>query len=321
MKLKFGNQVLLAIPLALCLHTAHAASSYAVYVSYLENERAPRYFPDPWLGSPKTTFLGYPGPAWDTGGILILNTGTTNITLSPGAKVDGFADGSSYQLWDGMIPATGLVIAPGNQVILAQTGALPSTSKSPPYSPAPCVRSSTALCYSNFDTSDTPLNKPRNAAQPQIHLTINGIAATFTDTAQVLNTGGFDYGDDLSINESLQWRPIGTTGATVPAGTGVPAIVTAVDVLTYHDDAERTGLNNVESVLTPSRVASGSFSKLNTVSFSGHPDAQPLVVSAQTWAAWGYAAQYPHDVFYVATESNDLFAIDGVTGKILQQRN
>ncbi|MBV8740909.1 MAG: hypothetical protein JOZ12_03945 [Sinobacteraceae bacterium] len=107
----------------------------------------------------------------------------------------------------------------------------------------------------------------------------------------------------------------------MPAGTGVPAIVTPFDVLTYHDDAERTGLNNVESVLTPSRVASDAFSKLNTVSFSGHPDAQPLVVSAQTWEALGYGAQYPHDVVYVATESNDLFAIDGVTGKILLQRN
>lgn len=315
------QRLLIVALFALPFHAANAATSYSVYVSYAENERAPTYFPDPWLGSPKTTFLGYPGPAWDTGGILILNTGTTSITLSQGARVDGFGDGSSYQLWDGMIPASGLVISPGNQVILAQTGALPSTSTSPPYSSAPCVRSASALCWSNFDSSDTPLNHPRVASQPAIHLTINGVAQTFVDSGQVLNTGGFDYGDDYSLNESLQWRPVGTTGAEAPAGTGVPALVTPYDVTTYHNDAQRTGLNNVESILTPSRVASGAFTKLNTVTFNGHPDAQPLVISAQTWAAWGLSATYPHDVVYVATEGNDIYAIDGVTGAILKQRN
>ena len=303
------------------LQSVHALAGVSVYVSYAENERTPTYFPDPWLGSPKTTFLGYPGPAWDTGGILILNTGTTNVVLSQGAKVDGFADGSSYQLWDSMIPATGLTIAPGQQVILAQTQALASSSPSGPYSTAPCYRGPSSLCYSNFDTSDTPLNHPKVAAQPVIHLTLNGVAQTFVDTAQVINTGGFDYGDDFSLNESLQWRLVGTTGPTVPAGTGVPAIVTAVDVTTQHNDAQRTGLNNLESVLTPARVASDRFTKLNTVSFNGHPDAQPLVVSAATWASWGYGSTYPNDVVYVATESNDVFAIDGVTGAILKQRN
>lgn len=296
-------------------------TSFSVYVAYAENERAPTYFPDPWLGSPKTTFLGYPGPAWDTGGILILNTGTTSITLSQGARVDGFADGSAYQLWDGMIPSTGLVIPPGNQVILAQTGALPSTITSPPYSAAPCVRSASALCWSNFDSSDTPLNQPRNTATPLIHLTINGATQTFVDSAQVLNTGGFDYGNDYSLNESVQWRLVGGAGPSLPAGTGVPAVVTPVNVTTYHDDAQRTGLDNQESILTPAHVASGAFTKLNTVTFNGHPDAQPLVVSAQTWASWGLGATYPHDVVYVATESNDLFAIDGSTGAILAQRN
>ena len=299
--------------------SAHAAVS--IYVAYAENERSPVYFPDPWLGSPKTTFLGYPGPAWDTGAILILNTGTTNVVLSQGAKVDGFADGSSYQLWDSLIGTAGLTIAPGQQVILAQTGALATTNPNPPYSPNPCVRSASSLCFSNFDTSDTPLNHPMVTAQPVIHLTLNGVTQTFTDTAQVLNTGGFDYGDDFGLNESEQWRLVGTTGPTVPAGTGVPAIVTPFDVTTHHDDAQRTGLNNVESILTPARVASGAFTKVNTVALAGHPDAQPLVVSAATLASMGYASTYPHDVVYVADELNNVYAIDGVTGAILKQRN
>jgi hypothetical protein len=318
MKSMFGF-VFRALLICTFFQSAHAA--VAVYVAYAENERSPVYFPDPWLGSPKTTFLGYPGPSWDTGAVLILNTGTTNVVLSQGAKVDGFADGSSYQLWDGMIPAAGLTIAPGQQVILAQTGALATTNPNPPYSPNPCVRSASSLCFSNFDTSDTPLNHPMVTAQPVIHLTLNGVTQTFTDTAQVLNTGGFDYGDDFSLNESEQWRLVGTTGPTNPAGTGVPAIVTPFNVTTHHDDAQRTGLNNVESILTPARVASGAFTKINTVSLAGHPDAQPLVVSAATLASWGYAGTYPHDVVYVADEGNNLYAIDGATGAILKQRN
>ena len=135
--------------LLLCLfESAQAAAGVAIYVAYAENERTPNYFPDPWLGSPNTTFLGYPGPSWDTGGILIQNTGTTNVVLSQGAKVDGFGDGSSYQLWDTLIGTAGITIAPGQQVILAQTGALATTSPLPPYSPNPCVRSASSLCYS-----------------------------------------------------------------------------------------------------------------------------------------------------------------------------
>jgi hypothetical protein len=303
----------------LVAESAHA--SVSIYVAYAENERTPLYFPDPWLGSPKTTFLGYPGPSWDTGAILILNTGATNVVLSQGAKVSGFGDGSSYQLWDNLIGPSGVTIAPGQQVILAQTGALATTNPNPPYSPNPCVRSASSLCYSNFDTSDTPLNHPMVPAQPVIQLTLNGVTQTWTDTAQVLNTGGFDYGDDYTLNESEQWRLVGTTGPTVPAGTGVPAIVTPFDVTTQHDDSQRTGLDNVESILTPARVASGAFAKLNTVALAGHVDAQPLVVSAATLASMGYASTYPNDVVYVADELNNVYAIDGVTGAILKQRN
>jgi hypothetical protein len=108
------------------------------------------------------------------------------------------------------------------------------------------------------------------------------------------------------------------------ATTAILAISTAAhafDITTYHYDAQRTGLNNSETVLTQSAVASSAFHKLQTVSLPTEVDAQPLVVSAATMASWGYASTFPHDVVYVADEANNVFAIDSATGAILLQKN
>jgi len=95
----------------------------------------------------------------------------------------------------------------------------------------------------------------------------------------------------------------------------------ASDVTTYHYDAGRTGYNATETLLTPATVGSSAFTRITTTAFTGHVDAQPLLVSAKTWAQWGYATRFPHDVVYIATSNNDLFAIDGQTGQILMSRN
>jgi hypothetical protein len=268
-------------------------ASVQVYVSYAENERPPIYFPDPWLGSARTIFLGYPGTFWDTGGILIYNTGSANVVLSRGVRIDGFANGAVFQLWDALIPASGVTIPPGYRLILAQTGAQVAGGG---FSNQPCIAGVTpgATCYSNFDPSDTPVVSPPSLAKPVVHLTLNGIAQNLTDSAQVLNTNGMDYGDDLVINEGVQWRLIGTTGPSWPAGTGVPPPpAKPFDVTTYHYDAQRTGFNNQETVLTPSAVGSSAFMKLNTVAFTGHVDAQPLVISAKTWGCVGLRIRIP----------------------------
>jgi hypothetical protein len=172
-----------------------ARADVTVYVGYAENERTPIFFPNPWVGSPKTRFLGHTGPDFDTGAILIRNNGPGDVTLGPGAYVDGFTDGAKFQLWDGLI-GTGVTFPPGENVILAATAS------------------------SNFDTSDHPIQLTPDLSKPVIHLTINGQAQTFIDSSQVLNTGGFDLGNALGRNESLQWRPVGTTGILFPGGTG-----------------------------------------------------------------------------------------------------
>jgi hypothetical protein len=112
-------------------------------------------------------------------------------------------------------------------------------------------------------------------------------------------------------------RRLVATIATLAISTSAQAF----DITAYHYDAQRTGLNNTETTLTPSAVASSAFHKLQTVSLPTQVDAQPLLISAATFASWGYASSFPHDVVYVADEANNVFAIDSVTGAILMQKN
>ena len=67
---------------------------------------------------------------------------------------------------------------------------------------------------------------------------------TFTDSGQVLNTGGFDLAAANpcpgannpnvggACNESLQWRDIGTSGINNPGGTETPEPASLLLLLT-----------------------------------------------------------------------------------------
>ena len=89
-----------------------------------------------------------------------------------------------------------------------------------------------------------------------------------------------------------------------------------VTVSTYHNDNYRTGWNNQETQLTPSNVGSPSFGLLHKVSVDDQVDAQPLFVSKVSISGQG-----THDVVYVATEGNTIYAIDANSGSILLSHN
>jgi hypothetical protein len=88
------------------------------------------------------------------------------------------------------------------------------------------------------------------------------------------------------------------------------------DVVTYHNDKERTGWNRHETTLTPATVNATSFGLLATVPLDDRVDAQPLLVASQSIEGWGM-----HSVLYVATENNSIYAIDAESGAILKTRN
>ena len=90
------------------------------------------------------------------------------------------------------------------------------------------------------------------------------------------------------------------------------ALAVPVSVTTYHNDNYRTGWNNAETVLTPAKVAGATFKLLELVALDDQVDAQPLVVANQTISGQG-----THNVVYVATESDSVYAIDATSGAVL----
>jgi outer membrane protein assembly factor BamB len=86
-------------------------------------------------------------------------------------------------------------------------------------------------------------------------------------------------------------------------------------VTTYHNDNYRTGWNSSETVLTPANVNSTSFGLLITVRLDDQVDAQPLVVPGVNITAGNNRGT--HDVVYVVTENDTVYAIDANAGTLL----
>lgn len=92
-----------------------------------------------------------------------------------------------------------------------------------------------------------------------------------------------------------------------------------VAITTHHYDNYRTGWNNHESVLTPANVGSESFGIVYSVPLDAQVDAQPLIVPHETITAGNDPGV--HDVVYVASEGNTIYAIDANTGEVLLNPN
>jgi outer membrane protein assembly factor BamB len=89
----------------------------------------------------------------------------------------------------------------------------------------------------------------------------------------------------------------------------------SVDVLTQHNDTDRTGWNPHEATLTPAAVAGGTFGKLFDLPVDGLIYAQPLVVSSVDIDG------ARHDIVLVATAHNSLYAFDAESGAQLWHEN
>ena len=194
------------------------ASQIAVYAGYYDTHHAinPRPKPNPWLGSSNVVFIGQqdnqdgdpPTGAWDTSAMRVDNLSSFTLT---GVVVTVDFGLRHFALWGtNNIP-------PGSHLILAQTE-FENLDGSDLY-PAGCYGCDPSLC-----------NTEKSTEVPVVHVTISGMTANYPDTAQTMNTGGYDgagcpyVGGELPetrYDESRAWVLLHAQGGgsrALPAG-------------------------------------------------------------------------------------------------------
>jgi len=89
----------------------------------------------------------------------------------------------------------------------------------------------------------------------------------------------------------------------------------SVSVLSYHNDATSSGANLAETSLTPANVATATFGKLFSTPVDGQIYGQPLYVPGVNITTGSQPGT--HNVAFVATEGDSLYAIDSTSGAVL----
>lgn len=182
---------------------AGASSGVDVYVGYADNfHTAAATFPTPWDGSPNTTFEGCTPAAlcaFDAGAVMVANNTASPVTVD---AIAVHIDTCTYTGW----PSAAL--APGHQLIVTQTATGANNGCT---GPDP----------SNMDTSDIGPggsayagNCTPDGVVPTVDVTVDGVTTTYTDSGQVLNTGGVDAANCTPQpgpnSEATQWTLVGS---------------------------------------------------------------------------------------------------------------
>ncbi len=92
-------------------------------------------------------------------------------------------------------------------------------------------------------------------------------------------------------------------------------LVLSANVTSYHNDNQSTGVNSAETLLTVGNVNAATFGKTFSTPVDGQIYAEPLFVQNVNITVGNF--QGVHNVVYVATEHDGLYAIDSVGGNIL----
>ena len=136
----------------------------------------------------------------------------------------------------------------------------------------------------------------------------NATASSYTTPLATVT----DSGTAFRVVVSNAAGSISSSAATLSVTPATPAPA-GTDVVTYKNDQARTGQNLTETMLTPANVNSATFGLLRSLSVDGKVDAQPLYLSQ---LVIGSSA---HNVVFVPTENDSVYAFDADTGKNLWQ--
>jgi hypothetical protein len=155
-----------------------------------------------------------------------------------------------------------------------------------------------------------------NTSNTAVTWHVNGVTGGSATTGTIDTTGRYTAPAKLTASPtSYTIAAVSVQDTTVSASA--QAIVSnpgaAVDVATYKNDLVRSGLNPHETTLTPANVRSATFGLLRVLPGDGPVYAQPLYLSMLN------VAGIAHNVVFVATEHNSVYAYDADTGAKLWQ--
>lgn len=252
-----------------------------------------------------------------------LPIGQTNTAYSANLVATGGTPPYTWALTSGSLPA-GLALTRG-------TGTISGTPTVFIYntpltftvtdSSTPVLSQSAALpltIASGITASVTPRNAGLELGQTLTVTPTVSDSAGVTWSVSGSNCSGSACGT-LSAAKSLTGAPVnytapGTAGVyTITATSVTDKMVTAsttvgvtdlAGVATYHQNAARTGANTQEYALTTANVSTATFGKLFSCAVDGAIYAQPLWVPNLTIGGM------KHDVVFVATQHDSLFAFD-----------
>src|SRR5579859_7902796 len=88
-----------------------------------------------------------------------------------------------------------------------------------------------------------------------------------------------------------------------------------ISIFTQHNNNTRSGLNDQEKKLTTSNVNSAHFGKLFELAVDDQVYSQPLIVGNLSIASG------THNVAFIATVNNSIYAYDGDSGRLFWKKN
>jgi hypothetical protein len=156
------------------------------------------------------------------------------------------------------------------------------------------------------NTSVLPLTAAlTNTANNIVTWSVDGIANGSSSVGTINVTGA----NTASYRPPTSDGPHRVTASSVASPTASASMVVTVTnypgTFTYHNDNARDGQNQQEIVLNPSNVKVAQFGKLFSDAVDGQVYAQPLYVANVNIPGQGF-----HNVLYVATENDSVYAFD-----------